>query len=336
MFEGYRIVCVTPAGRRRYMKLLVPLVLSSPLVDRYDIWMNTEDSGDLAFLEEVRQLAPDRVRLVAQPDGKEPGWGAIHGFARTAQDADTIYIRLDDDIVWLEPGFFETLLRFRVDHPRFFLVSPLVINNAVCSHILLTCAKINTSRFVGAVCLDQVGWREAEFAVALHRMLLDLARRGEAHRLHCGPREIALNRFSVNVICWFGRDMAAIGGEVGRSEEEELSNIIPARLGRTNCFCTDTIASHFAFYIQREIVDRAGLLDEYVALLRERKELQPLLVPTLAICDRLDAQYPTIELSLPKKQRRGPRQFLRRLLRPLLWPAPKRPQPTELSPGPAL
>ena len=179
--------------------------------------------------------------------------------------------------------------------------------------------------------MDQVGWREAAFAVALHRMLLDLARRGETHRLHCGQREIAMNRFSVNVICWFGRDMAAIGGEVGPPEEEELSNIIPARLGRTNCFCTDTIASHFAFYIQREAVDRSGLLEDYAGLLRERDELRPLLEQSLAICGRLDAQYPTVELSLPKR-RRGPRGMLRRLFAP----RPKPPRPTELSPGPAL
>ena len=335
MFEGYRVVCVTPAGRRRYMKLLAPLVLSAPLVDRYDIWLNTDDAGDLAFLEEIRRLAPDRVRLVPQPDGKEPGWGAIHGFARTAQDTDTIYIRLDDDIVWLEPGFFETLLRFRVDQPRFFLVSPLVINNALCSHILLTCRKIATSRFVGAICMDAVGWREAEFAVALHRLLLDLARRGETHRLHCGAREIAMNRFSVNVICWFGRDMAAIGGEVGPAEEEELSNIIPARLGRANCFCTDTVAAHFAFYIQRDVVDRAGLLEEYVALLRGRDELRPLLEPCLAICSRLDESHPPVEPP-PAKKPRGPRAILRRIVRPLLWLAPKPRKPTALSPGPAL
>ena len=332
MFEGYRIVCVTPAGRRRYMKLLAPLVLSSSIVDRYDIWLNTEDAGDLAFFEEIRQLAPDRVRLVAQPDGKPAGMDAIHGFARTAQDADTIYIRLDDDIVWLEPGFFETLLRFRIDHPRFFLVMPLVINNAVCSHILWTCRKIKTSRFVGAICMDKVGWREAGFAVALQRMLVELARRGETHRLHCGPREIALNRFSVNVICWFGRDMAAIGGEVAPDEEEQLSNIIPARLGRTNCFCTDTVAAHFAFYIQREAVDRAGLLEEYAALLRERDELRPLLERCLAICDRLGARHPTIQPSQLQKRRRGVRAFLR----DLLGPRPKRPRPTKLSPGPAL
>jgi hypothetical protein len=331
MFGNYRIVAVTPAGRRRYMKLLAPLVLSSGLVDRYDIWVNTADEGDLAFLEAVRQLAPERVRLVAQPDGKPPGWGAIHGFLRTTQDEDTIYIRLDDDIVWLEPGFFETLLRFRIDHPRFFLVSPLVINNAVCTHILLTSGKIASSRYVEAACMDPVGWRDSAFAVALHRLFIDLAGRGEAGRFHCGPREIALNRFSVNAICWFGRDMAAIGGEVAPAEEEDLSNRIPARLGRTNCFCTDTIAAHFAFYTQRDLVDRSGLLDAYASLLETRSELQPLLERAAAICARLDAQHPAAKPPKPKKWRRW-RAFSRRLFPPRRIPTP----PTELQVGPLL
>ena len=63
MFDGYRVVCVTPAGRRRYMKLLAPLVLACDLVDRYDIWVNTSDAGDLAFFEGLARL-DDRVRLV--------------------------------------------------------------------------------------------------------------------------------------------------------------------------------------------------------------------------------------------------------------------------------
>src|SRR5689334_19608767 len=115
MFQGYRVVCVTPAGRRRYMKLLVPQVLASPIVDRYDVWLNTNTAGDLAFLRQLPELdrtRPDRVRLIAQPDNLLPGWDAIAGFHRLAQDADTIYVRLDDDVVWLEPGFFETLLAF--------------------------------------------------------------------------------------------------------------------------------------------------------------------------------------------------------------------------------
>ena len=38
MFGGYKVVCVTPAGRRRYMKILAPYVIRSMVVDRWDIW----------------------------------------------------------------------------------------------------------------------------------------------------------------------------------------------------------------------------------------------------------------------------------------------------------
>jgi hypothetical protein len=330
MFEGYRIVAVTPAGRRRYLKLLVPQVLACDLVDRYDLWVNTSDAGDLAFMEALPAL-DERVRLVPQPDGVPPGWDAIRDFFRGAQDEDTIYLRLDDDVVWLEPGFFETLLRFRIANPHYFLVMPLIINNAVCTNLLQTCGKLAPSRYVGAACMDPVGWRDPGFALLLHRLFIDLVRRGETHRLHCGAREIALNRFSINAISWLGRDMAAIGGRVRLGEEEDLSNIIPTRLGRANCFCTDTIAAHFAFYVQRHVVDRSDVLEQYAQLLAGRPELRPLLERTAALADAIDARQP-------------PRQSAKRRLRPIRWmrqrlfPRRRRnpAEPLLLEPGPLL
>lgn len=272
MFENYRVVAVTPAGRRRYMELLVPQILGCALIDRYDIWINTRDPGDVAFFEGLAARFP-RVRLVPQPDGKAPGVEAIHAFHREAVDRDAIYIRFDDDIVWLEPGFFETLLRFRLDHPEHFLVMPLIVNNALCSNLLQTLGRIKPWRHIHTNCFDRIGWGQPEFALALHRFALDLIERGEAGRLHSGAHAIALNRFSINCVCWFGRDLATIGGEVGVAEEEEMSAAIPARLGRTNCFCTDTIAVHFAFFTQRAWMDASGLLDRYARLLEGRSEL---------------------------------------------------------------
>jgi hypothetical protein len=333
MFEGHRVVCVTPAGRRRYMKLLVPQILASPVVDRYDVWVNTDDAGDLAFLRRLPELdsaRPERVRLIAQPDNLAPDWGAIAGFHRFAQDPDTIYIRLDDDVVWLEPGFFETLLSFRIANPRYFLVMPLIINNALCTHLLRTLGKIASSRFVGAACMDPVGWKDPAFAVKLHRLFLDLLARGEAARLHCGAHEIAMNRFSINAICWFGRDLAALGGEVGIAEEEELSNLSPTRLGRTNCFCTDTIAAHFAFYVQRRALDRTDILDAYARHLAARAELRPLLSAAEALCAATDADHP----SAPAAQ--APRPSWRtRLWNRWVRPPRARRQPVELGLGPS-
>ncbi|HEY1383939.1 MAG TPA: hypothetical protein VGF43_10010 [Dongiaceae bacterium] len=333
MFQGYRVVCVTPAGRRRYMKLLVPQILASPIVDRYDVCVNTEDAGDLAFLRRLPELdpaRPERVRLVAQPDNLAPDWGAIAGFHRLALDEDTIYIRLDDDVVWLEPGFFETLLTFRIANPRYFLVMPLIINNAVCTHLLWTLGKITSSRFVGAACMDPVGWRDPKFAIKLHGLFLDLLGRGEAARLHCGAHEIAMNRFSINAICWFGRDFASFGGLVGDAEEEELSNLIPTRLGRSNCFCTDTIAAHFAFYVQRRALDRTDILGAYARQLAGRAELRPLLDAAAELCAAVDVDHP------PMPAVKAPRRSWRTKLWNRWFPPPPAPrQPVELGLGPS-
>ena len=288
MYANHKVVCVTPAGRRRYLRLLVPQVLASGLVDRYDLWVNTAVPADLAFLEGLARLDP-RVRLVRHPLGAEPSVEAIGAFSRLAMDDDTVYVRLDDDVVWLEPGFFETLLAFRCAHPAYFLVMPLVLNNALCSHVLQTFGKLEASRPITTTCLCKVGWRDPDFALQLHRFGLDLMRRGEVHRLHCGAVEIALNRFSINAIAWFGRDMAAAGGVVGSDEEEELSATMATRLRRRNCFCTDTVAAHFAFYSQRALLDTTDVLDAYEALLRARPELGGLLTAVASVHDEAQA-----------------------------------------------
>ena len=335
MFQGYRVVCVTPAGRRRYMELLVPQVLACGLVDRYDIWMNTDHPADRKFLDSLAKL--DRVRLVPHPDRTAPGTEAIGGFHRTAMDADTIYIRLDDDVVWLEPGFFDTLLRFRVAHPDYFLVMPLIVNNALCSHLLQTMGKITVSHVLNTACFDPVGWRSARFALQLHRLLLDLIRSGVTDRLHCGAHVVALNRFSINSICWFGRDLASFGGVVGVEEELEMSAVIPARLGKVNCFCADTVAAHFAFFSQRAKLDEAGILEQYTEVLTGRSELRALLEEVGALRRAAD----TAETILPQAQGgfapvRKPSLLHRWLGR---RPEPDhvaRAQKVELSPGPGL
>lgn len=338
MFEGHRVVAVTPAGRRRYMELLAPQILGSALVDRYDIWVNTADPGDLAFLEGLAANY-DRVRLVAQPDGKAPGTLAIHGFHRHAIDADTIYIRFDDDIVWLEPGFFETLLRFRVDHPRYFVVMPLIINNAICTNLLQTLGKIVPWRHVYTNCFDRVGWGQPEFALALHRFLLDLIRRGETARLHSGAREVSLSRFSINCISWFGRDLAPFGGEVQVEEEEDMATVIPARLQRPNCFCTDTIAVHFAFFSQRRWIDGSGILAEYEKVVDARPELAALRAQVRKIRRDADARYPGVKLEGGAETRRWRWRMQLRILKRILtgkYRFKKERERVYLRPGPAL
>ena len=50
MYKNYKVVANTAVGRRRYLKLLIPQVLASDIIDRYDLWVNTMDKVDIAFL----------------------------------------------------------------------------------------------------------------------------------------------------------------------------------------------------------------------------------------------------------------------------------------------
>ena len=67
MFKNYKVIVNTAAGRRRYLKLLIPQVLQSDIVDQYDLWVNTTDKLDIAFLEQVAKKYP-KVNLIWQPD----------------------------------------------------------------------------------------------------------------------------------------------------------------------------------------------------------------------------------------------------------------------------
>ncbi len=290
MFQGFKIVCVTPAGRRRYMRLLAPQILASPLVDRYDIWVNTTNPADLEFFRVLADRDP-RVRLVAQPDGKVEESYSIGAFHREAIDADTVYIRFDDDVVWIQPDFFEKHLAFRIANPDYLLTMPLIVNNAVCTALMERSDKIKLSRDITIDAFDKVTWRDGQFAHALHELFLGLVERKEWSRLWGKPCVIAFNRFSINCISWFGRDLAPHLDMITREEEHDWTVASSYRLGKANCFATDTVVAHYAFYAQRAYLDPTDLLDRYERALGQRPDVGDSLRSLAGAVAEIDARY---------------------------------------------
>lgn len=266
MFEGHRIIVVTPAGRERYLRLLAAHVLTAPEVDEWQLWVNTTVPSDVAFLQALAARFP-KVRLIPPPLHAPNGTATIGQFFRTAIDDDAIYVRMDDDLVWLEPGFFPRLLAERLAAPEPLLLFPLIINNAICSWLLKTQRLVDIQAPLKPHCLDPIGWQSSEFAIALHRWFLDRVRRGELQGLRFGRVPTALCRVSINCIAWFGAVMAKGGGifPEGVDEEEYVSVTLPFLLERTNCITGRAIAAHFAFYPQREALDASDLLAQYAA-----------------------------------------------------------------------
>jgi hypothetical protein len=191
---------------------------------------------------------------------------SIAQFYRNCIDDKTVYIRLDDDIVFIEPEFFSRFLRFRLDHPEYFVVFPNIINNAVCTYLLAQRGTIKPGAWIHPWCMDVTAWGNPRFAEQLHRAFLDSVKTGELSRWYFGPRLLALSRYSINCMSWLGQEFAAFDGEVLGDEEEYLSVVKPSELGRINCIFGNAVVSHFAFRTQRAYLDSTSLLQSYCSL----------------------------------------------------------------------
>lgn len=263
MYKNYQVVCNTAAGRRRYMQYLIPPIVANDLVDRYDIWVNTMDKQDVAFFRRIAEIFP-KINLVWQPDNLVNGIASINAFYKECVEENTIYIKMDDDVVWLEPDYFEKMLDFRLKNSDYFIVSPLVINNPLSTYILQNKGFLKLDKYYKPRPNSAAIWRSGAFAVQLHQWFLtNYLKTNRYSELYCGLQPVALNRFSINSILWFGEDMKGFSGEIPGDDEEYLTCIKPVHLNKSNCFNGDCIISHFAFSPQRICLDSCKILEQY-------------------------------------------------------------------------
>lgn len=263
MYKNRKIIVNTAAGRRRYMQYLIPFVVASDIVDRYDIWVNTHNGADIEFFKKCAEKF-SKINLVWQPDGLVDGIKSINAFYKGCCEENTIYFKLDDDVVWMGPGLIEKMVDFRINNPQYFLVSPLVVNNALSTYLLQLEGKLKLNRYYPSYCSDDYLWKSGKFAAELHEWFREKYLKTERYsELYIGKREMGMCRFSINSILWFGEDMAAISGIVPGDDEEFLSCIYPTKLGKSNAWNGDAIISHFAFFPQREELDKMQILEKY-------------------------------------------------------------------------
>lgn len=267
MYNNYRIVVNTAAGRRRYMQYLIPYIVSCKIVDRYDIWINTHNGADIEFFKQIASKYPV-INLVWQPDGIVNGNSTINAFYKACIEPNTIYFKLDDDIIWMEPGLIEKMVRFRVENPQYFLVSPLVINNSLSTYLLQLENKIKLQEYYNSSASHPLLWKSGQFSTELHTWFINkYLKTGQWNKLHLGKKEMGMTRFSINAILWFGDEMKKFAGIVPGDDEEFMSCIYPTQQGMSNAWNGDAIVSHFAFFTQREQLDKQNILEQYGEIL---------------------------------------------------------------------
>lgn len=273
MVKGKKVVVFTPWGRELTASILYKYLArdhAAGVVDEWHLWQNTDphQADDREYGYQLEQQHK-WIKCFERPAGpvlypKQMNTGRFYVYT---QDPDTVYVRMDDDIVWIEEHAIERLVEHRIDNPFPFVVFPLIWNNAVCSHYLQAGEQMPSWwGHVGNHCMDDLGWRSAEFAENIHNHLLKVIEDGEVDHLfmHHSIQLPMGHQFSVSCFAQHGEEYAKVGGILGGEEEAWHTMNQPYALGRPNLIVPNSLISHFSFYHQRDyLLEKTDILDRY-------------------------------------------------------------------------
>ncbi len=235
MKNNYKIVAITPSGRKSYLEILYKYISKNKhILDRWDLWVNTENPSDLAYIKELSNN--DSFINLVYPDWPyEKGCPnlSLAPFWSKATDEDTIYIRFDDDIVFIADNTIEKLVDFRIQNKEYFFIYPFIINNSFHSKELQNRGIVDTKhgiiRTYQELCIlgpsDPVSLTNPLFARDLHEDFINSYNKNEHYKYMCNEKivwdvfetkyiyntnktsEVVTNggpQVSINCVCWFG------------------------------------------------------------------------------------------------------------------------------------
>ena len=64
MIDDHKVTIVIPAGRRRYLELLIPQILAQEGWDELQVWLNTKEPDDIAYISGLPAL--DSIDVLAE------------------------------------------------------------------------------------------------------------------------------------------------------------------------------------------------------------------------------------------------------------------------------
>lgn len=257
MYKNYKIISVTPAGRKRYLKILdFYLRKNKNIIDKHIFWVNTKNQEDIDYMKYLVKKYPEFYELeYLNQDSKETynnySVKNIHNFFKNCIDENTIYVRFDDDICFIDQNAIQNLIDCRIANPEFFIVYPLIINN--CFMIDLLQQKNLSSNKHGVAGESRVGkgWQDPLIGKNIHEEFLQNIIDNKIEIYNFGNHIIEnFTPVSINSFCWFGKEFKKFQGNVHEDEELWLSHIKPSLIDKKNLICTSAVVSHFSFQSQ--------------------------------------------------------------------------------------
>lgn len=300
--EQQRVEAIVVFGRRDRFEVLHRylqrnLRSSGGVLDRVNFIVFVALAEDLNYLQQV--MAENRgVYVMPQVVGNR-----LAKIYSVCNDPDTVYVKIDDDIVYMSDEAIPEMVRERLRN-RCSIVSANVVNHAVLSAVHQDIGAVRSFfpvNIEGDQTLapwvrddDEVPmapiekkaqsecvWNRWECAAWMHESLLSRLDDGTScaydfgwHDFHAHgfggtkgdkPLPLAYSRWSINMIAFTAADVApANWTDLAEDDEYELSFIVPRRLQKRSCAVGRALVAHFTYSRQDEgLTENTNLLERY-------------------------------------------------------------------------
>jgi hypothetical protein len=277
-----RTIAITFAGRQDRMRLLCAYMHRAldACIDEWHIWNYARTKEDKVW---VQSLASGNTVKVFTPETThaEKRFEAVYKhYAPDAQYApDTVFVKLDDDIVFVDLDGLAKLVHFRRANPHYYIVSANVVNNPLCYVLQKQFAGVGQELVkkepagVGNA-LTAFIW-SGKVATALHYTFLE---HGPAAFEFPSIIEYALDKGpNINCIAWLGADLNSVthceSTQLG-NDETYLAMNFPRIFERPACVFGPCVVSHLSFGTQDPDMPVPALLEVYECLAEQLKDRQ--------------------------------------------------------------
>jgi len=227
------VILFCPAGRQPVLSIQlrnIKRIIDLPIIHEYHIWNVAWTEEDRAYVSSLESIHP-KIKVKTTPYSNSSRGNEVaskqfsylfHDYYKHEQYKDYIFIKLDDDVVFIDHVMFEQFIEGRKNSIA-FLYSANVINH-----------DCNNPRAFDSI----------------HKTFLEQSDTQLEKNRQKGVESFS-NLVSINFVSFLGSDLCHINNEfsngIGSNDEHRLSIEIPIRLGKTNEIALYMTVVHYAF-----------------------------------------------------------------------------------------
>ena len=232
------VVITTPVHSKLLLsKLFACLESQRSCFNEWHLWINTQDQDTLNY---CRYLSSNYhwIREIHREWGMHIGSQRICKFFNYTNDPNTIYIKINDSIVWLEHDFISKLVNFRKKHKDYLLVYPNVVNSGICDYIHSRLGATHHDLQYSSDCLD------GKDSIRKH-ILLNFVQTREQPQWKFSLWILRNHEIiSTDCVCWYGDEWVK---SVDINVDDWINVYVPTMKSKVNCIYGYALCCNFKF-----------------------------------------------------------------------------------------